>query len=323
MGNLPNPETLFSDPLLRHIELPIRAAYYPAGFRLELRTNSRDVAAAAEESWAHCVPVFDRPPLQMRVIVRPDGDLAPAPSYRSQEHLYAVVSDADNFAVADLHALLGSICVSARTAADHAWFRWFFLEAVAYTLLTQSYLVPAHAACVARGGAGLLLCGPSGAGKSTLSFACARAGWTFIADDCAWLLPDVEDRIAVGMPRQVRLRPDAPRWFPELAGREERARPNGKLTLEFLLSEFPQIRTASRCTVRQLVVLNRRRGPARLEVLPRGEAADSLLHDAPSYSDEVNRLRLRTFERLHALPSYRLHYDALEDAIRLLSELQD
>lgn len=323
MGNLPNPETLFSDPLLRHVELPLRATYFPVGFRLELHTNSRDVVDAAAESWAHCVPEFDRPPLRMRVIVRPDGDLAPGPCYCIQEHLMSVVSDAENFATADLHSRFAAVCVSARTAADHAWFRWFFLEAIAYTILAQRDLVQAHAGCVARSGRGLLLGGPSGAGKSTLSFACGRAGWTFIADDCAWLLPDSDDPIALGMPHRVRLRPDAPRWFPELAGREERARPNGKLNLEILLNEFPQIRTASRCTVGHLVVLNRRSGTARLEALPRGEAADSLLQDAPSYSDEVNRLRLRTFGRLHVLPSYRLHYDSLEDAIELLTQLQE
>ena len=90
-------------------------------------------------------------------------------THHAQGHLYAVVGDVHNFAVLDLRGLAASMFVSLRTAADHSWLRWFFVESLAYTLLAQRYVVPVHAACIARDGAGLLLCGSSAAGKSTLA----------------------------------------------------------------------------------------------------------------------------------------------------------
>jgi hypothetical protein len=309
------------DPLLRDIDLSLSATYYPAGFRLEMATNSRDVLEAAAESWGHCGPEFACEPLEFRVIVQPQGELAPQPSFRSQRHMLSVISDADNFALADLEKLFACFFVSAKTAADHAWLRWFFVESMAYTLLAQRYITPVHAACVARNGRGILLCGPSGAGKSTLSFACARAGWTFVADDCTWLLTDAADRMAIGRPRQARFRDDAPRLFPELAGYAAQPRPNGKLSMEVPLGAFPQIRTASRCPIGCLVFLDRRNGAARMEAMPSADAVDLLLRDMPSYGEEADARHETAVRRLLAVPAYRLRYEELDDALRLLSGL--
>ena len=183
---------------------------------------------------------FDTPPLEFRVVVEPDGELAAEPTFRKQGHLLSFVSDAHNFAAGDSLTLSASFHLSEATAADHACLRWFYLEAMAYMLLTQRYVVSLHAACVARGGAGILICGKSGAGKSTLSFACARAGFTFVADDCTWLLAGSADRIAIGKPHQVRFRHDVARHFPELEGYLASPRPNGKLSIEVPTSSFPR-----------------------------------------------------------------------------------
>jgi energy-coupling factor transporter ATP-binding protein EcfA2 len=212
--------------------------------------------------------------------------------------------------------------VSARTAADHTWFRYYFLETMVYMLLAQRYVVPLHAACVARNGSGVLLCGVSGAGKSTLAYACARAGWTYLADDSTLLLPDADDRTAIGRPYLVRLRDDAAKLFPELAGYSPRPRPNGKLSIEVPLSAFPGIQTASRCRIDCVVFLERQRGSAtRAQALPPGEVVETLLRDMPSYGDEVRAMVEKAVRRLRQVPAYRMQYDALGDAVELLSEL--
>jgi hypothetical protein len=201
--------------------------------------------------------------------------------------------------------------------------RWFFVEAVAYVLLSQRYAVPVHAACVA-GASGLLLCGPSGAGKSTLSFACARDGWTFLADDATWLLPEETNTLAIGRPYQARFRPDAPHLFPELQGLSERVRPNGKLTLEVPLGQLPEIRTAAKCEVGHLVLLARSDGAQpRLERILSGYVVEFLNQDAPSYGEEVDRLRQQTVRKLLRVPAYRLHYQRLDHALELLSQLKN
>src|SRR5207253_1577737 len=115
----------------------------------------------------------------LRVIVQPGGAVAPPdPVYRSQRGVQAIVSDRDNFAACDLPARFGWCQVSEGALADRAWFRWHFLDAAVYMMLSHHEVVLVHAACVARRGRGLLLCGSSGSGKSTLAYACARAGWT-------------------------------------------------------------------------------------------------------------------------------------------------
>src|SRR5271157_1441705 len=205
------------DPLLCDLDLSLSGTFHPAGFPLRIATNSPHVLAAAAESWAAFDRQFDTPPMEFRVVVEPAGDLAREPTFRKQLHLLSFVSDANNFATGDSLTLSATFHLSETTAANHLWLRWFFLESMAYMLLTQRYVVSLHAACVARDGAGILICGKSGCGKSTLSFACARAGFTYVSDDCTWLLLDSADRLAVGKPHQFRFRHDVARHFPELA----------------------------------------------------------------------------------------------------------
>jgi hypothetical protein len=190
-------------------------------------------------------------------------------------------------------------------------------------MLAQRHLVPIHAACVASGGAGLLLCGASGSGKSTLAFACARAGWTYVSDDCTSLLADSSDHVAIGRPQQVRFRADVQRHFPELAGFVARTHPNGKLSIEVPMSLFPEVRTAVRCPIAGLVFLDRESGgPARTEVFAASEAVDALLGDMPSYGAEVDAIHERTLGSLLDLPVWRLHYQSIEEALGLLGKIE-
>ncbi len=311
------------DPLLGETELPFADVFHPLGFRLDLASNSRGVLEAASEAWGLYAAEFACEPVRLRVIVQPEGGLAPEPCFRAQGTLFAVVSDRDNFGTFDSGAFSGFCVVSAATAAHHAWFRWSFLESIVYMLLTQRYVVPIHAACIARGERGVLLCGPSGAGKSTLAYACARTGWTYVCDDATLLLAGAADRMAIGRPHQVRFREDAPKLFPELAGRAVKLRPNGRLAMEVPMSALPEIRTASRCRIEQIVFLDRRAG-AQAEARPVGgtAAVESLLADMPSYGPEVNALHESTLRQLERVPAWRMRYEGLEEGIALLSDLE-
>jgi hypothetical protein len=302
-------------------ELPLTATYFPLGFRAEIATNSRDVMEAAAESWSHWEARFPCDPLRLRVLVDPEGPLSPAPIHRMQGHLYSGIADIHNFAQVDVASQFAFIQVSEKTAADHVWLRWFFLESLVYLMLSQRYVAAAHAACVARNGSGLLLCGRSGAGKSTLSYACAREGWTFITDDCTFLLADSDERIAIGKPRQARLRLDSPELFPELQQYRPRVRPTGKVGIEIPLADLPHIRTAETAPISGVVLLER--GPGTPGAIPVSgdEAVSRVLGDMPSYGDAVDAMHARTVGRLAVLPAYRLRYQRLEDAIRMLAEL--
>ncbi len=310
-----------NDPLRHAIDLSLTGTYYPAGFRLNIATNSREVLRAAVEAWGPDAQEFACEPITFRVLVQPEGGLAPLPVHRMQGHLYSVVADADNFAHLDLRSQFGFFQVSEQTAADHTWLRWFFIESMAYLMLAQRCLVPVHAACVARKGTGLLLSGPSGAGKSTLSYACARDGWTFVTDDCTWLLPESPDRIAIGRPRRARFRLDAPSLFPELEGYAVRARPNGKIGIEVPLAELPHIRTAPRAAIGGMVFLERRSGTSGLQRIAPEDAIDRLLSDMPSYGEPVDSLHERAVRRLSEAPAWRMRYETVEEAIGILETL--
>jgi hypothetical protein len=310
------------DPLLCDLDLALSGTFYPAGFPLQIATNSPNVMEAATESWALVRQEFDTAPMEFRVVVEPEGELAAEPVFRKQLHLLSLVSDAHNFATGDSRTLSASFHLAEATAADRDWMRWFYLEAMAYLLLTQRYVVSVHAACVAYDGAGILICGKSGSGKSTLSFACARAGFTYVSDDSTWFLTGSEDRAAIGKPHQLRFRHDVARHFPELGGYIASAHPNGKLSIEVPTSIFPAVRTATRCPIRCLVFLDREGGgTARFEPMRYEDVIESLLADMPSYGAEVNAAQEKTIYSLAALPSWQLTYRSLEDAIRLLSEI--
>lgn len=306
------------DPMLSDVELSLGGTYHPVGFPLRLATNSRDVVQAACEAWGPWQRAFDTQPLDFRVVVREQGEVAGAPAYRVHAGLLSFVSDADNFATADIGRLAAGFFLSEKTAADHMLLRWLFLEAMAYMLLTQRYVVSLHAACVARAGDGILLCGNSGAGKSTLSVACARAGFTFVSDDCTWILTGTD--VALGKPHQARLRADAARFFPELEGFPARAMPNGKLSMEAPTSLLSGVRTAPHVDVGKLVFLDRS-GDAGIERLLSDEVAALLLADLPSYGPEVNAAHERTLGILANLPAWRLRYRTLEDGVRLVSSI--
>jgi len=306
--------------MLSDVELSMGGMFYPVGFPLRLATNARGVLEAAGEAWGPWERAFDTEPLDFRVVVRPDGEAAAAPAYRVHAGLLSFVSDAHNFATADIQRLTASFFLSEKTAADHALMRWLFLEAMAYMLLTQRSVVSLHAACVARDGAGILLCGSSGAGKSTLAVACARAGFTFLSDDCTWILTGMDPPAALGKPHQARLRADAAHFFPELTGFSKRAMPNGKLSMEVPTSMLSGVRTAPRAEVGRLVFLDRGSGVGR-ERMAGEEVARLLLADLPSYGPDVNAAHERTVGMLAKLPAWRLKYRSLDEAVGIISEV--
>jgi len=310
------------DPLLHDVPLPLTGTFYALGFRVDIATNSQAVLDAAAESWGMYGPEFASKPVELHIVVRPGGERSPEPVVRTQRHYFSIAADRDNFAAYDSSSFFGYCYVAEKTVADASWFRFHFLETMAYMLLAQRYAMPVHAACVARGDTGVLLYGHSGAGKSTLAWACARAGWTYITDDGAWLLPEAAPGAVLGRCGQIRFKVDAPSLFPELDEYVSRVRPNGRLSLEVPLSAFPRIRTASRCQVGCVVVLERRPAAiARAEPIDAAQVAGLLLGDMPRYGEEVRARYEAVVARLLQAPCYRMIYNDLEEALRVLSVL--
>jgi hypothetical protein len=313
-----------TDGLLCNLDLPLKAIYYPRGFTIELSTSSHEVLAAAEESWGQFHQVFSHPPLQIRIGVMSgeSDECPPVPVVRGWLNLVSCVADPNNSSVCDTtrgHAF-GWFT---RAAIEHrAYFRYYFLEAMAGSLLTLKYLTPIHGACVKLAGKTVALCGDSGAGKSSLSFACARRGWTFLSDDAISLVRGREDHLVVGNPHSMRFRQAAVELFPELKRHRVAPRATGNLAIEVATASMPDIATELTSSVDYIVFLNRERsGPPVLESFSR-ETAFAWFEQINGYGEKKTREdQAASLRQLLTVPVYELCYRDLEWAVSRLEAL--
>lgn len=312
------------DPMLLNMEFPLAEQFFPLGFPLRLAANHPEVLAGARESWGLFPPIFDVNPVEVRFAVTAgrSGVALPAPVFLAQRHLISMVGDAANFAVCDYTQSFGYGWITQAVVEHRAWFRWYYLDALVYMLLAQLHLAPVHAACVSRHGHGVLICGVSGAGKSTLAYACARSGWTYVADDSSMLVRKAGGRRVVGKPHHIRFRETAGALFQELGGRLASRSMNRKLTIEIPTAELPGIQTALTCEVSRIVFLNRDGRPdAQLVPIDRPDALQRLLRDLVPYHRPVFEEQVRTLENLIEVPSLELRYGDLDAAVRELELL--
>lgn len=312
-----------SDPLLLNADLPLQRVYHPLGFSLELITNSDEVLAAADESWGGRRRMFSQPLLQLCVLSGEvgAGPCPPAPVYRGQRNLQSIVADARNFAVCDRDQGFASAWISGDAAAQRSYLRYHFLEPLALSMLSSSYVIPLHAACVELNGKGVLLCGNSGAGKSSLAFACARAGWNYISDDASYLVREGSGRLVAGNSQQVRLRPSAVELFPEVRQFGLAPRVAGKPSIEISTKLLPYVETASHCRVEHIIFLNRSASVgSELTPFPRELAmqwaSQSLV--ATGDNDEARAASLRILLNAEL---WELHYSRMGGAVDCLESL--
>jgi hypothetical protein len=310
------------DQLMQRAKLDHRAAFYPLGFPLQIATNSPEVLHAARQSWGGWTQAFDRPPVDMRVIVHLDGPVPPTePVYRAQAHLLTITADRANFAICDLERGYCFSCVTPAVVHD-GYFRNHMLETIVYLTLDYLYVTILHAACVARGGRGVLLCGEPGAGKSCLAYACATRGWTLLSDDFSAVVRKPANRMVIGRPERMRFRPEAFSLFPELAGRPNLITPFGKHMFDLRTGTLPHVQTARCCSAESVVFLDRQAsGDADLLPMDRADALarfeyDSRYWDPPLFDEQRAVMESVLFRGVHIL-----RYSDFDGAIRLLESL--
>jgi len=174
---------------------------------------------------------------------------------------------------------------------------------------------------VALDGRGVLLCGDSGAGKSTLSYACAHSGWTYICDDGSYVLNGGTGRIASGNCYQVRFRPSAADYFPEIEGLKMMPRAAGKPSVEMHTSMVPELNCAQTTQVDFIVFLNRR-AEGRATLAPcRKDVARQYIQQLLYGSEKILGPQYETIERLLAAEVFELRYRDLSWAVDRLRRM--
>ena len=230
----------------------------------------------------------------------------------------SIVADHENFAVCDYTRHFAFCRLNEAAAGDPSFAGYYFLEAIANFTLTQLYLTPVHAACVARKGQGVLLSGASGAGKTTLAYFCAKKGWTYVSDNESWLVR-AGGRMLLGNPRRIRFRESAAELFPELKGQRAAPHPNGKMSIEV---NPDGLETAYQCGVERVVFLARQPGGrTTLRPVRNGDALEYFLAELPVYEDWVREEQQISLNRIAELNPVELRYGDLESAWRALESL--
>jgi hypothetical protein len=313
----------FSRHELEASELSLHKMFYPYGFPMELRTNLAEVLELAVEQWGGFERRYDTPPILVDVYVTEGGsaECPPAPQYRMIKPLMMTVADGENYSVVDMERGTTQIVVTRAAMRHKLYMNSLFLGAAPGCHIATRYTTPLHAACVALDGRGILLCGDSGAGKSTLAYGCARAGWTYVADDATYLLNCGTDRRVIGNCQQVRFRPTAVGLFPELQGQEITPRMAGKPSIEVPTAMLPRIVCSDTTRADFILFLNRRSDTPPVLVPYRKEVARHFMRQALYGTPESLRKQYAAIERLLTAEVLELRYTDLDWAIDRLQRL--
>lgn len=305
--------------------LSLQRMFYPFGFPTELRTNSAEIMKEAEDVWSIFDRQFATEPIRVDVYVMDGDDTAecpPEPRYCLMPPLVVSIADPDNYSIVDLARNETQIRLSRAALQHRSYLRYFFLEHSSGCQIATRYATPIHAGCVALGERGVLLCGDSGAGKSTLSYACARAGWTYVSDDGSLLVhSDAPQRRITGNCHQVRFRPSAAQLFPEIDGLEITPRANGKPSVELSTAGLPGLARAPHTRADFLVFLNRRAdGPAELRPY-RTDVARTYMRQVLYGCRDSLAKQYEAIEHLLHAEIYELRYSDLDWAVARLRTL--
>jgi hypothetical protein len=121
-------------------------------------------------------------------------------------------TDSSNFVLLSPSARTALVVLSRQMLRFPYHARYEYIEFAVFTLASRCQeLVSLHAACVGRGGRGILLMGPSGSGKSTVTLHCILQGFDMLSEDSVFVAPHT--MLATGVANFLHVRSDSLRWL--------------------------------------------------------------------------------------------------------------
>lgn len=213
---------LLADPFGERSSMIVREPLQLLGGRFRFESNSRQLLRLVDAAYAglprHRLSSV-APRLRIRLLLRPAAQ--PRTRRRREPPPIGMVSgagllggatDSSDFVVMSPREEAALVVVSPQMLRYPYHTRYELIEFAVFTLAARTQgLVPLHAACVGRGGRGLLLMGPSGAGKSTVALQCVMSGFDFLSEDSVFMAP--QTLLATGIANFLHVRADSLRWI--------------------------------------------------------------------------------------------------------------
>lgn len=171
------------------------------GARFQFESNSRQLLHLVESAYAglprhRLSDVVPR--LRVRLQLMSDGPrrssrrVEPPPvAMTSAAGFLGGATQGSNFVVMSPQERSALVGISPQMLRFPYHTRYELIEFAVFTLAQRvQRLASLHAACVGRGGRGILMMGRSGAGKSTVALQCLLQGLDFLSEDAVFVEPD-------------------------------------------------------------------------------------------------------------------------------------
>jgi len=303
----PRQPFLSSDPLRRFRVTSFRSDVYVMGRHLRIETDSPVVLKRIVKNFN--IPEItpkSSPQFVWRIACESRLEPSSWPSLTAfcKGSLRYINLGQFSFVAADLDAREAVGILPESLCEDEIGFSTVFLASLLHLTAPALGLTPISAACVSRGGNGLLLFGPPNSGKTTASYWGRKLGLEFHADQATFLELDHGAVYAWGEFWPAAFRPETVRFLPELPGLSRSFR---YLDRTLLCVDKSALSGANRgrVTPAACIFLERHApSPPRLIPLPHWEIPKQVFTDAGSEEDRTAILAL-----IGKVPAYRLLYD--------------
>jgi hypothetical protein len=217
------PTDLSADPFGERSQRLVRKRLHVMGGRFLFESNSRELLRLVDFAYAglprHRLSA-KTPHLTVRLLLlaptkprrrRARTEPSPLQMFSGAGYLGGATA-ASNFVVISPRERTALLALSRPLLRFPYHTRYEFIEFTVFTLAARAQgLVPLHAACVGRGGRGILLMGESGAGKSTVTLQCLVRGLEILAEDSVFIAP--RKLLATGVANFLHVRSDSLRWL--------------------------------------------------------------------------------------------------------------
>jgi energy-coupling factor transporter ATP-binding protein EcfA2 len=213
---------LLADPFAERSQTIAQEHFQLLGGRFQFESDSPPLLRLVDSAYLGLPPhrlSTVAPRLRVRLLLnapehpRPRRGPEPPPlSMLSGPGYLGGATDSSNFVVLSPSERTALVVLSRQMLRFPYHTRYEFIEFAVFTLASRCQdLVSLHAACVGRGGRGILLMGPSGSGKSTVTLHCLLRGFDMLAEDSVFVAPDT--MLATGVANFLHVRSDALRWL--------------------------------------------------------------------------------------------------------------